>query len=904
MDFINATATTGRSWGRLRPGRLAAVALGVVVAVALCDASAVGSIWSALGISAEVRVQRAPPTASVLGTHRISDWHACGGTLLPQRGYDSELTPVRLAAAAGGGGAEGGGGGGSSSSSTTWDPSGPDVANGTAGPWPGYSCGPSSSCYHDRATGLWFCRPLDDDDMVGPVNTTLTGGAAAGLQRGRQCGGAGGECGRWSRQPCVDAAWPGAACAPGLACVPRDGRMWECADAREPQPRPDPPVLLRRGEQCGGAGGVCGEDGGGDCVDREWEGFECYAREDEELELVCGRETRYHWTCMPAPELPSGPLPFMAQCGGVGGRCGSAGRPSCLDRPWRGFDCGRGLACLRESAASWVCGPQAAAADLAEGITPAAPNHSPTEALEAALVHAAAAAATLEAARRAQLRQLAAAAGGGAGACEASGAGCGADAEDEYLDDEAETPLPPDSRSSSSSSSGSSSSSSSTAGKASGTQDYGGRRGSPGGGSPPPAQPPPSQAAAAAAASAAPSSSYGTSANPHALPLPQPLRYAPNALPGSRLCWSVSYWRGWGQAPNICDMWRPVYSGGRCYPPCPPGFDTRDGALCWMRRCPPGWQDDGTTCFLPPHRYAKGCCRVLVYGQCSHCCDACLPGYGEEACACSRQAEVFSRSSGWDPGVAARCPLSRTDRDAEGACYVPCRHGHAGIADRCWLQSPSRWMRQQGFTHRCGILAFARSTAAAEAAEAAAAAAAAAVARDAPLSATSGSSHTPLGEGGPTTAAAAAAAATATSGTSAGGSGGWEMDAWPLRASHTGAAASHGGLGAALAAASVAGAGALRPAAGEEEANPDFSPEAEAEAHCQWFMGEWVRVAAAAGSTAVASCLVGHLVTTGPGGLAAVAASGSICGVAAVSVAAALQELINLAAAVEPCHHD
>ncbi len=107
-----------------------------------------------------------------------------------------------------------------------------------------------------------------------------------------------------------------------------------------------------------------------------------------------------------------------------------------------------------------------------------------------------------------------------------------------------------------------------------------------------------------------------------------------------------------------------------------------------------------------------------------------------------------------------------------------------------------------------------------------------------------------------------------------------------------------------MAAVASSGPGGLRQARGEEEANPEFSPEAEAEAHCQWFMSEWVRVAAAAGSTTVASCLVGHLVTTGPGGLAAVAATGSICGVASVSVAAALQELINLASAVEPCHHD
>lgn len=62
------------------------------------------------------------------------------------------------------------------------------------------------------------------------------------------------------------------------------------------------------------------------------------------------------------------------------------------------------------------------------------------------------------------------------------------------------------------------------------------------------------------------------------------------AAPRSKLCWAVSYWRGFGAEPNICPPERPLFSHGRCYPGCPAGYGAREGPLCWMRHCPQsGW---------------------------------------------------------------------------------------------------------------------------------------------------------------------------------------------------------------------------------------------------------------------------------------------------------------------------
>ncbi|KAG2491625.1 hypothetical protein HYH03_009996 [Edaphochlamys debaryana] len=675
------------------------------------------------------------------GAHKISDYHLCGGQ------------------------------------TDAWWLPGVDAgrpAPSELGLWPGHTCASKSSCRLDEATGLWFCQPEEEKSN----HTSLS---VLYAQRAKQCGGKGGACGALTRRPCVDAPWPGHQCSDGLSCIPRDADWWECADAREEQPTGGPhthshPVEGSHGQprphthvhshvwevpehlQCGGLGGICGERGGGNCVDAPWEGFRCadpVARpsggevevasggESDEL-LGCTRENKYRWACMAAPVLPEEPLGFMEQCGGTGGACGRPGLPSCEDRQWRGFQCGPGLSCGRESGASWVCHSAATAPP---------PIRQPDTSSLGKVLAAVAAAAARQHAPRASSSPTAAAADGSP--VRPSDAG----PDGSYDEDD-------------------------VAGGGVREAGAGGR-------------------------------------NPLPPRGPRLVGSAPGAVRASlteaRLCWAVSYWRGFGLTPNICDASHPSYGGnGRCYDVCPTGFEGREGGLCWMKKCPHGWHAEGSTCVMPSLTYDKGCCRAMLFGQCTACCSGCPPGYEDMPCQCRRSAEVFGRSCCWDAGVPARCPQSRQNLDG-GQCYVPCRPGHEGLGDRCWLQSPSRAMKEQGFTRRCGLLAFART--------------------------------------GPRAPAAAADP-----------DGGYQYDS-------------------------------------SDTMGPARGPDPEADAACSWLMERWAHVTAGVG-TSTAACLTGYLVTSGPEGLARAAAEGTVCGVAAVGLAHAIQELVDLSNAVPPCQHD
>ena len=102
---------------------------------------------------------------------------------------------------------------------------------------------------------------------------------------------------------------------------------------------------LKWGQQCGGKGGSCQQDG--QCVDGPWQGWKCPSG------AQCVRRNEWHWQCDPLQDDRE--LKLGQQCGGKGGSCQQDGQ--CVDGPWQGWKCPSGAQCVRRNEWHWQCDP-------------------------------------------------------------------------------------------------------------------------------------------------------------------------------------------------------------------------------------------------------------------------------------------------------------------------------------------------------------------------------------------------------------------------------------------------------------------------------------------------------------------------------------------------------------------
>ena len=164
-------------------------------------------------------------------------------------------------------------------------------------------------------------------------------------------------------------------------------------------------------------------------------------------------------------------------------------------------------------------------------------------------------------------------------------------------------------------------------------------------------------------------------------------------------CWKDSYGRGVGRPIHACPAGMEK-DAGLCYEYCRDGYKGV-GPVCW-EKCKPGYTDNGAFCGKSGEIISSNnaacpwydICGLTFERGCSFCPDH-NPPYANDGCTCRIDPHTYAKDS-YGRGVGKPMGCATNEQYDAGLCYDFCRSNYYGVGPVCWQHCPKEMSYDYG----------------------------------------------------------------------------------------------------------------------------------------------------------------------------------------------------------------